>query len=146
MKIILLPLILILLILGVSVTCALGEDIDMAKIAMIESSNNPLKYNSKSGAVGLYQITLPALKDYNTAHIRNGYTLEDMYNPDKAYIVANWYINTKIPRYLYNLGIEDTIENRLISYNWGIGNLNRYKKGLSTLPKETSDYIIKYNK
>ena len=121
-------------------------EVNMDKIAMIESSNNPMAYNEKSGAVGLYQITLPALKDYNLAHIRGGYSLEDMYNQDKAYIVANWYLNNKIPRYLNNLNIEDTIENRLISYNWGIGNLNKYKKGLLQLPKETKDYIIKYNK
>lgn len=125
---------------------AWAVEVDLDKIAMIESSNNPQAYNSKSGAVGMYQITLICLKDYNLAHIRGGYSHNDMFDPNKAYIVANWYLNKAIPRYLKAFGLDDTLENRLYAYNWGVGNLRRhYAEGLA-IPKETRDYLVKYNK
>ena len=41
--------------------------------------------------------------------------------------------------------IPDTIENRLICYNWGIGNLRKKVRNRSNyLPKETINYIKKY--
>ena len=94
----------------------------------------------------MYQITLICLRDYNLAHIRGGYNHSEMYDPVKAHKVAEWYLNKRIPRYLKYYGIEDTLENRLISYNFGVGNLRKYRDGAIELPKETSDYLIKYNK
>jgi hypothetical protein len=140
--------ILALMLLGCSIAYA---DMDMDIIAQIESSGNPNAYNERTNAVGLYQITLPALRDYNMAHIRSGYDLEEMYEPEKAYKVANWYMNNKIPRYLRHYNIEDTIENRIIAWNWGIGNLYRYHRQLrkcnvDSIPKETTNFIIKYKK
>ena len=44
------------------------------------------------------------------------------------------------------LGKDDTLENRLIVYNWGIGNFRKYQKGKKQLPKETADYIKKVTK
>jgi hypothetical protein len=94
----------------------------------------------------LYQIRIPALRDYNMAHIRSGYSHEDMFAPEKAFVVANWYMNSAVPRYLKAFSIPDTPENRIIAWNWGIGNLRKhFQEGLA-VPKESQDFIIKYNK
>ena len=126
-----------------------AEEVDLAKIAMIESSNNPLAYNAKSQATGMYQITPICLKDFNSYHMnpRHQYELKDMYEASNAYIVASWYINKRIPQLLRHYKLDsNSIENRLIAYNFGIGNLVKYRKGEVKLPKETRDYIKKYNR
>ncbi len=118
---------------------AQGVKIDMAKIALIESSNNPKAYNKKSGAVGLVQITKPVLIEYNQRWKTN-WNMEDLYNADLNLLVGTWYMEDRIPQLLHHYKIKDTVRNRLICYNFGIGNL---KKGLP-LPAETRNYIIKY--
>lgn len=133
----------------VLIMCLLGStahaEIDMDRIAMIESSNNPKKYNRETDATGMYQVVPGgALADYNMAHIRNGYSAEDMYDPDKAYIVANWYYNVKIPKYLKAFGIEDTDENRCIAYHDGIGNLRKYLRGERNLGHDMQLYLKRY--
>jgi hypothetical protein len=62
-----------------------------------------------------------------------------MFDPIKAKIVANWYMNKRIPQMLKHYKRKDTIENRLWCYNAGIGML---LKGIK--PKETKEYINKY--
>ena len=114
--------------------------IDMGKIAMIESSNNPLAYNRHSKARGLYQITPICLADYNQYH-NIKYSIDDLYNKDINYDIANWYMNVRIPQLLKHYKQADTVENRLISYNAGI---NYVIKRL-ILPSETIEYIHKYN-
>jgi hypothetical protein len=47
-------------------------------------------------------------------------------------------MNKRIPQMLKALKIEDTTRNRLIAYNWGVGNIGK------KLPKETEDYLKKY--
>lgn len=124
---------------------AWAVEVDLDKIAMIESSGIATKYNPKSNAVGKYQITLPCLKDYNLAHLRSGYSHDEMYDPIKARKVADWYFEA-LGRYLKAFGLEDTLTNRLMAYNWGIGNVRRhYTEGLE-IPKETRDYLVKYDK
>ena len=113
-------------------------DIDMSIIAQIESSNNPMAYNKRSGATGLCQITLPTLADFNARH-NTRVTMDDLYNPQVNMRIANWYMNTKIPQYLKAYKLADTLKNRLWAYNAGIG---RVKQGI--LPDETRDYIAKY--
>jgi len=44
------------------------------------------------------------------------------------------------------LGKDDSFENRLIAYNWGIGNFRKYQRGEKELPQETIDYIRKVTK
>lgn len=122
--------------------CAYGADeitaINIAIIAQIESSNNPNAYNNKSGTIGLCQITKPVLADFNKAFKRH-YDINDLYIEQVNIMIAEWYLNTKIPQYLKHYGIEDSIRNRLWAYNAGIG---KVKKGI--MPQETKDYIIKY--
>ncbi len=114
--------------------------VDLRIIASIESSNNPLAYNKRSKAAGMYQITPVCLKDYNDHHVKK-LSKSSMYGPGKAFLVADWYYNERIPAMLKYYGVKDTLDNRLSAYNWGIGNV---VKG-ARMPKETRDYIKKYH-
>lgn len=113
--------------------------VDMDKIATIESSNNPLAYNKGSRATGMFQITPICLKDYN---IMNGtsYKLKDMFNPVLGFKVASWYMNKRIPQLLKHFKKQDTLVNRLVGYNCGVGCIGK------PLPMETVQYIKKYER
>jgi hypothetical protein len=117
-----------------------AQEVDLSIIAQIESSNNPLAYNKRTQATGLYQITPICLKDYNSYHKGMEYALNEMFEPSKGYSVALWYLETRIPQLLKHYGKPDTLETRLISYNCGIGCIDK------PLPVETKNYIIKYHK
>lgn len=138
--------ILISCIVGAIVICLIAgcrepvwaAEIDLGIIAQIESSNDPLAYNKSSGAVGMYQITPVCLMDYNEL-IKDRFELSEMFDEHKAFIVANWYLNKRIPRLLKHFKLADTTENRLRAYNSGIGTLF---KGM--YPAETRNYVKKY--
>jgi len=59
-------------------------------VAIVESNNNPLAYNSSEQATGLYQVRPIRLRDYNK---RTGsrLKLKDMYDPLKAKQVFLYY-------------------------------------------------------
>jgi hypothetical protein len=120
--------------------CAYAE-IDMDIIAIIESNNNPLAYNFKSKARGLYQITPICLEDYNNYH-KHKYTLPELFNPIINKKITKWYIEKRIPQMLNYYGYKATDKNIIISYNAGIKYI---VKGLS-LPQETRLYLKKYHK
>ena len=141
------PLITILFFLSVVAT-ACAEEIDINIIIQIESSGNPNAYNEKSGAIGLMQITSIVVDEWN-----NGwgfeYNVGDLYNPRINVRLGKWYLLRIKEHYLPHYKIPVTIENILASYNWGIGNVVKWhKKGgkFKDLPKETQQYIKKYNK
>ena len=115
--------------------------IDIEKIIQIESSGNQNAINKKSGAVGLMQITEIALEDYNTLHPMNQFSMAEMRVPEYNKFVGSWYINQRIPEFLKHYHIPDNVMTRIISYNFGVGNL---KKWYETLPEETRNYIHKY--
>ena len=120
------------------------DEVNIERIIIIESSGNPYALNERSGARGLMQITPICLKEWNNENL-DKYTLDDLYNPVINKRIGTWYMNEKIPTYLWAYNIKDTIENRLIAYNWGIGNLRNYVNGkLKNLPYETKRYIKKY--
>jgi len=128
-----------------------AEDIDLNKISLIESSNNPLAYNSRTQATGLYQITPVCLADFSkhcdwrfTTRQLEMFTMENMFDEYYSHLVAKWYINERIPQMLKAYGIEDTVDARLACFNWGIGNYRKYLNGEKKLPHETKDYIRKY--
>ena len=114
-------------------------------IILIESGGNRLAFNDKSKAIGLMQITPICLKDYNQYH-KEKFTQDQMYNEIPNVMVGEWYINKRIPQLLRHYDIKDSINNRLIAYNWGIRNLINYEKGEAKLPKKTKNYIKKYHK
>lgn len=118
-----------------------SADVDIDTIIQIESSGNPNAYNKGSQARGLMQITPICLKEYNSFN-RASFNLSDLFVPEINIKIGTWYINKRIPQMLRYYKIEDTINNRLIAYNFGIGNL---KNGVP-LPKETRDYIKKYER
>jgi len=114
--------------------------IDLSIISQIESSNNPLAYNSRSGACGAFQVTQVCLNDYN-AYNSPQIAKKDLFSTPMGYKVASWYLSKRIPQLLKHYKLPDTLENRLICYNAGIGNLI---KGIK--PRETINYIIKYQR
>jgi hypothetical protein len=160
------------------VTCAestpvelLPVEVDISAIISIESSGDPYAYNKGSGCIGLMQINPKgALADWNESSGRTNaeyfmpaghyppmafstsfkiYNAGDMYDPVKNVEVGTWYITEKIPQYLKSYGIKDTIEHRILAYNWGIGKLRKWYKAGSNykdLPKESRDYIKKYRR
>jgi hypothetical protein len=108
-------------------------NIDMNAIAMVESSMNPKAYNKRTEAKGLYQITPIVLKQY----IEQGGEKGDLFDREYSEKVARYYIFWLMQR-------TKTVEELLIAWNWGIGNLRKYQAGKKRLPKETKDFIRKY--
>lgn len=102
----------------------------------VESSGNPLAKSLK-GAVGLMQITQPALEDYNKANATT-LSMDDMMDASPNRKVGRWYLSRQVPKMLQAYGMPVTLENVLWAYNAGIG---RVVKGV--MPKETKDYIEK---
>ena len=128
----------ILILASCDQTPAHAEDINLERIAWIESRHQAMAYNARSGATGMYQITEGALTDFCRL---TGvyYNINDMYEPQKAAKVANWYLNERIPQLLRHYHKADTVENRLIAYNAGILAVLKGR-----LPKETANYIKQY--
>ncbi len=113
--------------------------IDLDRIAMIESSGKSDAVGDNGLALGKFQIHPPVVKEYNSftgAKLKH----KDMLNEETATQVADWYLNKRIPQMLNYFKIPDTLENRIISYNAGIGNLTKGKK----TPEITQNYINKY--
>ena len=123
----------------------MGIQIDMNRIFFIESTNNPKAWNKKSNARGLGQITPDALTDWNTYNPMQKYNLENLFDADINSKVSDWYYNNRIPTMLNAYKISDTVENRLIAYNAGIGRLKNHIGNGVPLKQETEDYIIKYH-
>ena len=115
-----------------------AAEIDMKKIAVIESSGNPLAHNKKDDSRGLYQITPICLKEYNSFN-KTKYSMDELWNVSINTKIALWYMSKRIPQLLAHFGLKDTIENRIICWNAGIGNLLKNR-----IPKTTQDYLKKY--
>jgi soluble lytic murein transglycosylase-like protein len=113
--------------------------VDLSVIKHIESRGNPVAYNKKSGARGLYQITPICLKEYNNFHPKQKYTKLDLFRPDINKKIAEWYLNKRIPQLLKYYGLPVTIENTLWAYNAGIGKVVK-----NIQPTETKNYIKHY--
>ena len=122
-------------------------EIDLTKIAIIESSNNPYAVNKSSGCIGLYQINPKgAMADWNQFH-RTKYRRLDLFKPEVNTVIAEWYFYNRIPQMLDHYNLPVTLETVLASYNWGIGHVRRWVRNgmhFSSLPRETQNYIKKY--
>jgi len=118
--------------------------IDLSKIAEIESSNDPEAENTRTGARGLHQIMQPTWEEV-VSKMGEDWSWDDAFDVEKNTQVADYYMNTEIPRLLKHFDIKDTVENRLAAYNWGVGHLNRAgSEWMEKAPQETLDYIEKY--
>ena len=67
---------------------------------------------------------------------KTNFTIEDMYDAEKS---AEFI-------YYYMKGLEkskyvNTLEDAVIAYNWGTGNLGKYKNGKEKLPNESKKYV-----
>lgn len=122
---------------------ALAEDkVDMHAIMRIESHGDVHAFNQQSGARGLYQVTPIVVEEWNAFHPNQEFKNEDMFNASICEFVAKWYLNKRIPQMLRYFKKPVSVRNILISYNAGINYVVKDKQ----LPKETVDYIKKYNK
>ena len=136
---------------GLVVKACFGAEveIDIQKIIMIESSGRA-HVKGKKGEIGLMQIKPIVLRDYyNSKGWSEKYYDIDiemlkMYCPIQNLVVGRWYINIRVPQLLEAYGIEDTVENRLLGFTWGIGNLRKYLKGEIKMPKVKRLYLRKY--
>jgi len=106
------------------------------KIIMAESSGDPKAVNKRTGAKGLMQIM------DNTAK-KPGFgvdPLEDPFDPVENVRFGTQYFNAMLDRY-----DNDTVS-ALAAYNWGPGNVDKWRKkgsNFNKLPKETQNYINK---
>jgi hypothetical protein len=124
-----------------------GEDADpnlIKAMMIIETGMNPRKNNLgfegfpqtkehilngwTSDSTGIYY---PGINQkYGT-----NFTIKDMYNPEKAAEFMYYYLKT-VSKSKY----VDDLKDLIIAYNWGLGNLKKYKEGEKALPQESIDY------
>lgn len=102
-------------------------------LAMTESGGNPLAYNAKSGATGMYQFMPGTARDMG---LQVGGGVDERLDPEKSRAAASAYLSQLIKRYKGN------VSDALQAYNWGMGNMDKYISGGRTgfIPKETQDY------
>ena len=117
------------------------ELVNMEIIKAIESSGDPAAFNTRSGARGLYQITDICRREYNNYHKAERIMPGDLFSPVVNERIARWYLNERIPQMLRYYGRAVTVENVLIAYNAGIAYVVEGRE----LPRETADYLRKYN-
>ena len=123
------------------ISSARAEEIDMDKIAMIESSNNPLAHNQRDNGRGVFQITKICLDEWNNFHARDQHTMDDLWSPALNFKIADWYLNQRIPQMLKHYKLANTVKNRIWCYNAGIGNVVKGR-----MPMITKNYLKKYFK
>ncbi len=122
--------------------------IKLNAIIQIESGGDPLAFNYRSKAAGLCQIRQIVLDEWNNNHFLIKYRGKDLFNPEINKKIASWYLEEQIPKYLKAYRFDQSVDLILICYNFGIGNVVKWKKKggrLCNLPKETRQYLIKYN-
>lgn len=112
--------------------------IDLDAIKHIESRGIADAVSPK-GAIGLYQITPIALKDFNRMTGKK-YKKDDLYLIWVNHEIARWLLTKRIPQLLKAKKKSITVENLLTAYNAGHTYVGK------RLPKETQNYIRKYRK
>ncbi|WP_447867182.1 transglycosylase SLT domain-containing protein [Rahnella bonaserana] len=99
----------------------------LKSVAITESAGNPLA-QSGAGAKGLFQFMDPTARDM-------GLSGNDVFDPVKSAQAAAKYLSQ-----LMKMNGGD-LEKTLASYNWGVGNVQKYGMGL--MPQETRNYVPK---
>lgn len=117
-----------------------AEEIDLKAIAQIESSGNPWAHNKADDSRGLYQITPICLKEYNNFHPKAAFSMDDLWNTSISSVIADWYLNKRIPQMLRAYKKPVTVENIIVAYNSGISYVVKNKP----LPQITKNYLKKY--
>lgn len=102
-------------------------------IMIIETGMIPKK--NYKGYEGFPQTKFSTVKSVNKKNGTN-FTMKDMYDAKRSAQFIHYYVK--------GLRESDLIKNDqdlIIAYNWGIGNLGKYKKGIKKLPKQSKDYV-----
>jgi hypothetical protein len=102
-------------------------------IMLIETGMRPRK--NKLGYDGFPQTKQHIIDGVNKRSKTN-FTIEDMYNAEKSAEFVHYYIKT-LKKSQYVNDLEDII----IAYNWGMGNLGKYKRGEKSLPNQSKNYV-----
>jgi hypothetical protein len=102
-------------------------------IMLIETGMKPVK-NTK-GYEGFPQTKIHIIKSVNNKNGTN-FTLKDMYDAKKSAQFIHYYTKG-----LKEYELVKNDKDLIIAYNWGIGNLKKYKEGTKELPKQSKDYI-----
>lgn len=95
-------------------------------VARTESQYNPNAYNKGSKAAGMFQIVPGTAKELGI----------DPYDVNQAADGAGRYLSQLIKQ-------TGSIEDALRAYNFGIGNVQKWKQGKKSLPLETQQYVGK---
>lgn len=115
---------------------ARGEDPNrnlIKAIMLIETGMKPVK--NSIGYEGFPQTKQHIIDGINK---KNGtsFTMKDMYDAEKSAEFIHYFLKTTSKS-----DYVSTLEDLIIAYNWGIGNLKKYKHGEKDLPDQTADYI-----
>ena len=102
-------------------------------IMLIETGMKPKK--NKLGYEGFPQTKPEFINAINKRYKQN-FTMADMYDPYKSAQFIHYYMRA-MNRSQYVKNVNDLI----IAYNWGMGNLGKYKRGEKKLPSQSKDYI-----
>ena len=105
-------------------------------IRKVESSDGAKLYSHK-GAVGEYQFMADTGREMG---LRVDDQVDDRLDPEKSRAAAQIYMSKLLKKYDGNL------DNALMAYNWGMGNVDKWIANGSEpakLPKETRDYTGK---
>lgn len=116
--------------------CSASELIDMDIIAQMESSHNSKADNGI--ARGLYGISDICLKDFNI-QTKSHITKDQLFDPVYNTLIADFYINKRIPELLIDKDIPVDTNHILIAYHWGISHVGQ------KLPDEVRQYLVKYH-
>jgi|LZCG01.1.fsa_nt_gb soluble lytic murein transglycosylase len=107
----------------------------VASVIRAESRFRP-RACSPRGAIGLMQIT-PTTGEWIAAQVgEDGFTVENLYDPDLNIRFGTWYLRYLLERF-------EKIDLALAAYNAGPTNLARWQAGEGTIFSETASYIEK---
>lgn len=116
---------------------SIEQDSPNKETVITKTENSKSTDISPKGAKGRWQITKPALEDFNNYNNKN-YNFDSL-SDEQNEEVGSWYYNKRIPVMLEAIDVPVTEVNKAIAYNAGASRAKDYKK----LPKETVNYIIK---
>ncbi len=120
-------------------TACAASNVDMYRLAVIESGVNPDLHNRAEKRVGLYQVPVEALREYN--RFSGTYlTVNDLFCPRVNHRVASWYLDRRLPGLLRRYGREVNTRNVLVAYRLGPA----YVVQDRPLPRPGEEYLEKY--
>lgn len=106
-------------------------------IAQVESNCTDNAIGDDGKSFGICQISLSVLKEWND-NTRVEFSKGNLLDPQINKRLCEWYLNRLITRYHCA-----NLEQVLVSYNWGIGNLRKVNYDVSRAPKSTKEYVKK---